>query len=725
MQQPELSITRDVLLVGGGHAHALVLRKWAMAPLPGARLTLVNPAPAAPYTGMLPGFVAGHYDRGALDIDMVRLARAAGARLVIGRASDISCASNTVTLDNGRNLRFDALSLDIGIHAPGHVVMDPKGALVPIKPMDQFADAWQTYLARALSGEVGAHVTLIGAGVGGVEVALAIAHALRARADRQITLIDAATALGAQSAGLRKALLDELAAAGVACIEHAAPKLLREGVLEMADGRKIVSDFTISAAGAAPYDWLSQTDLPLIEGYVAIEPTLRARGSQNVFAAGDCAHMTDAPRPKAGVFAVRAAPILFDNLRATVAGGNLRSFQPQRDYLKIVSLGDKRAMAEKWRVRPSGRAMWGLKDRIDRKFMDQFTGLAPMAVPKPPEPRATDPDGPEPKRPLCAGCGAKVAPQVLRQVLKDLPPTSRADVRSGPGDDAAVLSGPDDLSQVITTDHLRAFTHDPHLMARIVAVHALGDIWAMGAKAQAVLPHLILPRTSKAIQADMMAEIMAGAAAIFGPLGAAIVGGHSSLGTELNIGFTVTGLCKAPIGQSAARPGDALLLCKPIGSGTLLAAEMALQAQGHWIASLWSKMAEPQGVAADILAPFAHAMTDVTGFGLAGHLDHMARASNLRACLDVDAVPFYPGAIEMAKSGIRSSLYRANCDNVPALNPTTPRECLLFDPQTAGGLLAAISPDNVAVVEAQMEAAGLAVWHIGAMRKGQAGVELV
>ncbi|MFN4194191.1 MAG: bifunctional NADH dehydrogenase FAD-containing subunit/selenide, water dikinase SelD, partial [Tabrizicola sp.] len=172
---------------------------------------------------------------------------------------------------------------------------------------------------------------------------------------------------------------------------------------------------------------------------------------------GDCATQPDAPRPKAGVFAVRAAPVLHHNLRAALTGRPLRPFRPQTDYLKLVSLGDKCALAEKWGLAATGPRLWRLKDRIDRQFMDRFGPYPAMSRPAIPAEATKGLAAHLARRPLCGGCGAKLGPGVLAEALAPLPPPARAEVRSGPGDDAAVLALPGGGFQVLTTDHLRAF----------------------------------------------------------------------------------------------------------------------------------------------------------------------------------------------------------------------------------------------------------------------------
>ena len=688
-----LPLVTDLVLIGGGHAHALVARMWGMDPMPGVRLTLINPAPAAPYTGMLPGHIAGHYTRPQMMIDLVRLARFAGARLILDRATGIDRAARLIHFANRPPLAYDLASLDIGITSDLPQVAGFTDHSVSAKPLGPYAGAWDRFLSRAPAAP---NLIVVGGGVGGIELALASAYRLRSlgRTPRVTVLEASATALPALTAAARDRLLAECAALGVTLRLNARPLCAAAGAVTLTDGTVLPSDFTLTVTGARPHPWLAETGLDLQDGFVRVAPTLQS-SDPLIFASGDCADLTETPRPKAGVFAVRAAPILLHNLRATLLGKPLKPFHPQTDYLKLISLGGQSALAEKWGRTFAGPWLWRLKDRIDTKFMAKFAEYHAMPGPKVPKNALPALRVAMGDKPLCGGCGAKVGPLALTTSLATLPRPQRADVITGAGDDAAQLRAGDHV-QVITTDHLRAFTHDPRLMARIAAIHALGDIWAMGAAPQVALSQITLPRLSPDLQARMLADILLAAAQVFSAAGADVVGGHTSIGSELTIGFTVTGLTPHPIAKSGALPGDALILTKALGTGTIMAAEMALARLpdlllGEAVATAFTSMTRAQGPAAAILAPHAHAMTDVTGFGLAGHLMEILDASGVAATLTLSAIPTLPGALELAEAH-PSSIAPANraallgrLTGTPG--PVTP---LLYDPQTGGGLLAAV-----------------------------------
>ena len=694
-----LPYTRDLVLIGGGHTHALVLRSWAMKPLPGVRLTVINPGPTAPYSGMLPGFVAGHYTRAELDIDLVQLGRFAGARVILGAVDHIDVATKMINVPGRPPIAYDVAAVDVGITSTMPMLPGFTAHAIPAKPLGIFASRWDAFRATAKDP----HIAIIGGGVAGAELAMAMSHALKRDGSKAavVQLVDRGQVLKDLGFVAKQKMLAALRAQGVTLIEDAdVSEIVADGV-KLTDGRLIRSAFTTGAAGAKPHDWVATTGVDIHDGFITVGETLQS-SHPDLFAVGDCAHLAFDPRPKAGVYAVREAPVLFDNLRARLSGGDLRPYKPQKDYLKLISLGGQSALAEKFGTARQGPLLWKLKNHIDRKFMNQFVGLSPMALPEVPLTAATGLREALGDKPMCGGCGAKVGRGALRHALADRVP--------GAGDDAAIIQT-GDAQQVLTTDHLRAMVDDPVLMTRIAAVHALGDVWAMGAQPQAATATIILPRMTAELQARTLAEVMAVAQDVMGGI---IVGGHTSQGADFTIGFSVTGILdRDPITLAGAKPGDALILTKPIGSGVIMAAEMQCKAAGADVATALDMMVQGQGEAAQVLRD-AHAMTDVTGFGLAGHLAGICEASGVGAEITLAKVPVMQGALALAETGMRSSLFADNRDSVNGVTaPDSPLTDLMFDPQTAGGLLAAIDATQAEMLYQDLIAAGYPAAIIG------------
>lgn len=367
----------DVALIGGGHSHALLLRAWSLRPLAGVRLTLVTPEPATPYSGRLPGYVAGHYRRREIEIDVAALARRAGARLVLDRVVDLEAGCNRAHTSRGGAISYDAASIDIGVTSDAHGPARPGRCTVPAKPSGALIDAWDRFVAGLATGRLEPRAAVIGGGLGGIELALAMAHRLRhvpgAGPGASVTLVERGDRILPQGPEALRALLTaELSRAGVVTLTGAAAS----GAAGLASqGEPGSAAFVTAVAGATPAAWLAHSGLALHEGFIRVDETLRSRNHPYVFATGDIAHLDAAPRPKAGVYAVRQAKVLYANLARSLAGRPLCAYRPQGDHLKLVSLGGRNAVAEKWgRVLQSPR-VWAWKDRIDHRFLARLASV--------------------------------------------------------------------------------------------------------------------------------------------------------------------------------------------------------------------------------------------------------------------------------------------------------------------------------------------------------------
>ena len=358
----------QIVFVGGGHTHALVMHALRSRPLPNTDLTVINPGKTAPYSGMLPGFVAGHYQLRELEIDLKRLSKDIGARLIDGRAVGMNPDKKTVVLEDGTELPYDLASVDVGITTEMAQLPGFASHGVPAKPLATFAARWDSF--RATAGNKS--VVIIGGGIAGAEISMAMAYALRAHTGSvKVTVIDRGKVLSTNSMTAQMKVRKEMMKNGVDIVEHANVQSVTENGVVLANGDTIDANFIVGAAGVTPHGWIGDTGLSLHEGFIVVNECLQS-SSRDVFAVGDCVHLAFDPRPKAGVFAVRQAPILLENLRRNSSDDPLLSYDPQSDYLKLVSLGGKKAFGEKSGWGFSGRLVWRLKNHIDQSFMQQF-----------------------------------------------------------------------------------------------------------------------------------------------------------------------------------------------------------------------------------------------------------------------------------------------------------------------------------------------------------------
>src|SRR5271170_2163478 len=680
--QQRVAIAQDLVLVGGGHAHVHVLKSFGMRPLPGVRVTLVARDVETPYSGMLPGWVAGHYRFDECHIDLGRLARFAGARLIRDEAIGLDPGERRVLCRGHPPIRYDLLSLDIGSAPRADDVPGAAEYAIAVKPIARFAARWEALLARARDLR-GLRLTIVGGGAGGVELALSARYRLARLGvtPLQVTLVTRDELLPSHNRRVRHLLEQVFVERGIEVLTGSEVVRVEPGLLVCADGRQIAFDeaLWVTEAGAAP--WLAETGLPLTPGgFVAIDEFLRSTGDQHIFAAGDVATMVAHPREKAGVYAVRQGLPLADNLRRALTGERPRRFVPQQRGLALIGTGDAYAVASRGPFAARGAYLWRLKEWIDRRWMRRYREL-PQMLPE---------AGEDPMR--CGGCAAKVPAAVLGRVMAQLQPATKDLVTIGldSPDDAALISFPGAPPLLQTVDFFRAMVDDPYLFGRIAATHSLGDIYAMGGQPETALAIATLPAARPDIVEHDLLNMLRGGLDVLEPAGAVLIGGHSAEGAELALGFAVTG--RAPTGRllrkGGLRPGDRLILTKPLGTGVILAADGRGLASARAVEDALATMVQSAAAsAACLLAHGATACTDVTGFGLLGHLLEMLRASEMDAALDPEAIPALDGALDCFARGIASSLHADNLAALAALDAgeAHPIAALLIDPQTAGG----------------------------------------
>jgi len=363
---------RDLVLIGGGHAHVHVLKAFGERPPADARLTLVGRDPKTPYSGMIPGFVAGHYSFDDCHIDLVQLCARSGVRFVQAEATGIDRANRRVLLKDQPALAYDILSVDVGSAPAIGGIPGADQWAIPVKPIAELGRRWLAFCERMAAWLGPLNVLVIGGGAGGVELALAIDHRLRAiapAAEVQVTLATKDEILAGQAEAARRRLREILRRRGIRLLEHAAAQRIERGAVELAGGwHQADAVFVVTEASAAP--WFADTGLPLDErGFLAVDDTLRSTGDERIFAAGDCATVLKHRRPKAGVFAVRQGPPLADNLRRALAGEALQPFVPQERHLAIIGTGDGHAVATRGAWAIEGRWVWWWKDLVDRRWM--------------------------------------------------------------------------------------------------------------------------------------------------------------------------------------------------------------------------------------------------------------------------------------------------------------------------------------------------------------------
>jgi len=632
-----------VVLLGVGHTNAHVLRMWKMKPLENAQLVCISNFPTATYSGMLPGVLAGQYDVDAMEIDLVRLCASAGARLIIGEVTAVDHAKKEIQFRDRPALAFDALSIGIGSRPTfAGVKIADDNPLVAVKPMQTFLERLKTKLADASQSATSSktpRIVVVGGGIGSIEIAFCLHRRINddpeslglsannsGGAIAEMSLVTGGQRVGA---GLLPATQDKVielfGERGITAVEGSRVSEINRDHLLLVNGKRVDADVVIWATSAVAPELLGKLGLETDDkGFLSTRPTLQTVTSDRIFAVGDTGTIVDANLAKAGVFAVRQGPVLWDNIQRLIAERKLVDYVPQSGFLKLINTADKKSIAEFKGKTIYSSWSWKLKDRIDVKFMKKYQDYTLMEMDHSPP---VLPD--EIMR--CLGCGGKIGSQLLSQVLSELEVPPHDDVLIGleTPDDAAVIRTYDDRVTV-TTDFFASPFDDPYLVGRIALLNSASDCCVMGAQPTGGLAIVQLPLGHVRAQGQVMRELMAGGVEELKKMNATIVGGHSIEGPRITIGYTILGRQLVdPKTKGMLQTGDLLVMTKSIGTGVLLAALMQGKLPGSAYQPLVTAMLQSNYIALRLIQEFEiSGITDVTGFGLAGHLAEMLKASN-------------------------------------------------------------------------------------------------
>ncbi len=711
--------SEHLVLAGGGHTHALLLLRWAIHPdlRPQGLITLINRRSTTLYSGMIPGLIAGTYSLDEVVIDLRRLSDQAGVSFVVEEIEGINTHEKSLFLRNRPPIFFKQLSLDVGsetAHGWSNVNLIESGIAMPIKPLEP-ALAWLAKQDEIAFGSQLTPLTLIGGGLSGVEIALA----LRKRwAKRPLRL---QVHLGQPRLPFRKALLK----ADISLVSSSEP---------------FEAPVLLCTGNQAP-NWLKESGLPVDSlGRVLTDVTLQVIGQPDLFAVGDCGVIQKHLRPPSGVWAVRAALPLAKNLERCTRSLPLLPWHPQGQALQLIGGEIKFRKPIAWALWGNfligpHPLLWRLKETIDRKFMARFDKPLMMGGFR----KRHD------NEMACRGCAAKVAAQPLQAALKQ---ANLASLATKPEDAAFVALSAKGDKVLQSVDGFPALVNDPWLNGRITALHACSDLWASGASVKSAQAVITLPSLGKAGQQELLAQSLSGISSALDQQGAQLIGGHSlearnaspepaSLGIQISL--VVNGFVEArnqKWTKEGLELGDVLLLSRGLGIGVIFAAKMAGEYHPDVLDQALSTISTSQYPLLIELLNFqrkrehyrlVHACTDITGFGLIGHLIEMINSTNcnrstqglvpLRIKLDANLIPFLQGSFDLFRQGYSSSLAPSNRDFLRFLdllgNDSKPIGIdwgnilqgsqqyhailnVIVDPQTCGPLLISCSPEDAA-----------------------------
>lgn len=368
-------MNKRVILAGGGHAHLSVLADWIRRPLTGADCYLVTPERLTPYSGMLPGWIAGDYGARDMFIDLAPLAHCAGAKLVLTSVCRLDADREVLSMSNGEELSFDLLSLATGGETDVSCLAAQGPPLLPVRPVTQFMERWTAFTQEAEAAQ-SISLAIVGGGAAGVELAMAAAPALQQLCPgAHINLVSTEDGfLAGHSPAVRRMARAALIKRGVTI--HHAQAAGEEGGLLLSSGEHLAADLVIAATGSTAPAWLAQSGLTCTEsGFVSVGSTLRSLSHESIFAAGDIIERADRQLERSGVHAVKAGPVLAANLRASLHGEALRPYDARRRTLYLLAAGNRRAILSWGKIATQGRMAWLLKDSIDRGFVRRYAQM--------------------------------------------------------------------------------------------------------------------------------------------------------------------------------------------------------------------------------------------------------------------------------------------------------------------------------------------------------------
>ena len=686
MGNESASARYSLVLVGAGHSNIALIRRFAMDPLEGVRLVVINPESTAPYSGMLPGFLAGQYIADELFIDVAALCKQAGARFIRGSLERVDTASKMLLIrhqafPNVRELYipYDYAVLNTGA-APADSFPSTHAGCYYVKPIRELLIDLPRIDERMRRGN--RSMVIAGGGAAGIE--LAFAFRARYGSDATITLvsrrsIDHDNALSAGASVIRRALEEKR----ITLIESVEVTEAVVGEVRLSDGRSVAAYVVCVATPVRAPSWIEQSGLAGKDGFLNVNAELQVDDYEGLYASGDIVNLPSS-RGRSGVMAVRAGQYLAKALVQKIQGRHVSPFRPQRHWLTLLNLGDGEAIAVRGSLAYKGASLFKLKDRIDQKFMARF------------KPRKMS--SAEAMR--CEGCAAKLPGDMLTSVF-------------GQQFEDGAITTQQGVSRIRSIDALTHLVDDPYLIGALAMRHAVSDVWAMGASPTTALTLIAVERAlSQHIEASDFVQAQAGLQDAAHAYGVEIVGGHSLSLNQPMIAVEVEGECARPVRKNSVMAGDELWITGPVGSGILfsaLASGLTIGASiDQWVTTALKSLFEASQIAA---REGVHAMTDVTGFGLAGHLREMLSWNNL-GIQWAEKIVTFSGVDECIARGIQSTAYVDNVRYAQQIGHKAP-SAVVFDPQTCGPLLIAASPGIAKRVVHIWEEAGLSPQQIG------------
>mgnify|MGYP000026190325 FL=1 len=681
-------IKKDLVLLGAGHSNIEVLKKFGTKPIDGLRLTLISNSYFSTYSGMIPGYLQGIYDWNEINIDLVKLCRVYGHRLIMSNIIKIDTKNNSVFLENRPSINYDFLSINLGIKTDSSKIKGAEKNCLRLKPISSIKENFDKLL-KFNKVHKNNDIVIIGAGAAGFEVALALDENLKRKNIKNniILLSKNSSVLNQFNKTAELIAKKNLEKCNIKFLNYAEVVIVTSNYVLLKDGRKIFCKLPILATNSGPLDLLKKSDLPLTKnGSILVESNLLVSGYNNIFSSGDISEIKGYSIPKAGVFAVRQGKILAKNIKKLYLQKKLSQYRPQKYFLSIIGLQNNRALAIKSIFSIKGQLIWSIKKYIDKKFIEKYTLYKRDNYPE------KDQIEPVLNQMQCKGCASKIPQSILDSVFEE-------NTKKGSLDADKV---PNTKNIFQTTDIISSIVSDPFELGIISAKHALNDILASNTKPLAAQMIVSLPPAINEINKRDLIQVKSGADYAMKKATCKIIGGHSYSNNDdqVYLGFSIIGKKKNYVKSKKIKKGK-LYITGKIGSALVFAAIEKKIISGMYSEEVINNMKQSNYDIFKIFSKYSiQHITDISGFGLAIHANNLLlRNSDLNGLeISLKKVPLYKGAIEALNNNVKSSLNDANKNSIinnlrvdyDKINKNY-LNCL-FDPQTAGGFLFILDP---------------------------------
>ena len=703
-QQEYDSIQKEFFLVGGGHANINLIKEFGMRPIDGVRLNLITDVMHAPYTGMLPGYVSKHFDFESSHIDLNRLCTNNNVRLFHSYVEKIQPNEQLIYCNNRPPVKYDYLSLNVGSVQQTKNIKGAEKYALSVKPVNNFLNNISHLIDQIKNFRGIFHLVIAGGGPVGIELAIAIQTRINIEMANMNLIPDTVKVflcipnefvLETFNKKSIENAVEILRKKKIQVLPHARILKIEKDSIQMQDKKTMAADAVILATGSSAPDWFKEMGLQTDElGFVKCRPTLQSFDFENIFIAGDMVSLPGKHIDKSGIYAVRMSKTIIKNIRATHEQKSCSKYIPQKSTMYIMTM-DKNHSILNWGSQSfAGKWPKRLKDFIDKKHVKKFSYLdiendAINYVPNQESMR-------------CGGCGAKVSQPILKAAISGINLKNKTDILSGPNDfqDSSCIKLENGQYLYQTVDYFKTMINDPYLFGKITAYHCINDILASFATPHSALSIVGLPYGNSDIRKIDMTQMLFGLNEVLEEHNTTLIGGHTSESTEFSLGLALNSFSQRAPKKNIGIEDGSIILTGKLGSGCLFASDALGICKGKWKEDMLHEILTSSQKAANIISNEAGAIcTDVTGFGLIGSLYQLLANTPQKCQIKMGSLPIFDGAAKLWERGIKSTMGEENknfsqyISNIEDFQEGNFNE-ILFDPQTAGPLLAIIPANN-------------------------------